>query len=138
MAGPDAVTVEVEFTPGVWTDLTQWVDFSQPGTIHFGRATPFDTPQPGALSGLVLDNTDGRFTPLRQTLADGITAHPYWPNVVPRKRIRVAYVVRRCSTPGNRASRSRRPRTTTGCLMCRCWARSHSKRPWTIPSTTGR
>jgi len=39
------------------------------------------------LDGLRLNNTDGRFTPLSQVLTDG-SAHPYWPNVLPRKRIR--------------------------------------------------
>lgn len=90
---PDSVTVEVEFTPAVWTDVTAYVDFTQPMSIHIGRSTPFSTSPPGSLSGLVLINEDGRFTPLRQVLADGTTVHPYYPNVVPRKRIRVAYVI---------------------------------------------
>jgi hypothetical protein len=30
---------------------------------------------------------------MRQTLADGVTVHPYYPNVVPRKRVRYSYFV---------------------------------------------
>lgn len=92
MAQPDSVTVEVEFTAGVWTDVTTYADWSTAGQTRFGRTSPFSPAGPGNLS-LTLANDDGRFTPGRQVLADGTTTHPYYPNVVPRKRIRVAYVI---------------------------------------------
>jgi hypothetical protein len=92
MAMPDSVTVEVEFTAGVWTDVTIYLDGRAGGSTNFGRTSPFGTVAPGSLT-LTLANEDGRFTPGRQVLSDGVTPHPYYPNVVPRKRIRVAQVV---------------------------------------------
>jgi hypothetical protein len=93
MAKPDSMVVEVEFTAGVWTDVSQWVDWTAGGSTKFGRQSPFSVPSPGTLTNLPLANDDGRFTPHRQVLADGVTVHPYWPNVLPRKRIRLSYVI---------------------------------------------
>lgn len=85
-----SLVVEVEFsTPFVWVDVTPWVDFSAGGSLHIGRLTQFDAPGPGTFQ-ITLDNTDGRFSPLCQTLNDG-TPHPYYPNVLPRKRIRFSW-----------------------------------------------
>lgn len=92
MPAPNSVKVEIEFTDGVWTDVSAYLELGPGATIRYGRTSPYSAPQSASCT-LTLDNTDGRFTPLRQTLADGTTAHPYYPNVVPRKRLRVSYVV---------------------------------------------
>lgn len=91
MALPDSHFLEVEFTAGVWTDVTAYTDGVLGAQTQYGRTTQYGAPQAASL-GITLDNTDGRFTPLRQTLKDGVTPHPYWPNVLPRKRIRWGYV----------------------------------------------
>jgi hypothetical protein len=75
--------VQVEFTAGVWTDLTSRWDAAQPVSITVGRSDTDEAPQPGRLSGLVLDNTDGALTV-------GNTASPYAPNVTSGKRIRLS------------------------------------------------
>ena len=93
MAMPTSVTVEIQFgASGVWTDVTAYLDGSAGGSTRFGRSSPFNTPSPGTLT-LTLVNDDGRFTPGRQVLSDGVTPHPYYPGIVPRRKIRVAYVV---------------------------------------------
>lgn len=79
------VVVEVEFTAGVWTDVSARVDLEQPFTIRGGRSDAFSDVGPTALSGLVLRNTDGAFTP-------GNAASTYYPNVKRNKRIRVKVV----------------------------------------------
>ncbi len=88
----DALGVEIEFTPGAWTDVSDYLDGTAGGTVRFGRTSPFSPPSVGTLT-LTLANDDGRFTPERQLLSDGVTPHPYWPNVIPRKRIRVSTVI---------------------------------------------
>jgi hypothetical protein len=88
---PDSHFLEVELTAGVWTDITAYIDAGAGGTIQYGRSTQYGPPN-AATFQITLDNADGRFTPLRQTLSDGTTAHPYYPNLTPRKRIRFGYV----------------------------------------------
>lgn len=88
---PDALFVEIEFLTDVWTDVSTYVVWTSGGSTGFGRSSPDGAPQPGSFE-CVLDNTDGRFSPNRQTLVDG-TAHPYWPNVKPRRRVRYGYSV---------------------------------------------
>lgn len=92
MAAP-LVSVEVEFTAGVWTDVTPWWDAGRPVTITTGRSSERDRVEPGRLSGLMLDNTDGRFTP-------GNASSPYWPGVRSGARIRVG-VVLDATAPGD-------------------------------------
>jgi hypothetical protein len=90
---PPGQKLEVEFTAGVWTDVT--ADWDAPGgplSIHIGRADKYSQPSPGSMT-FTLDNHLGKYTPQRQVLADGVTAHPYWPNVVPRKRVRYSYTI---------------------------------------------
>jgi hypothetical protein len=90
---PAIQQLEVEFTAGVWTDVT--ADWDAPGgplTIHVGRGDRYSQPSPGSMT-FSLDNHLGKYTPQRQVLADGVTAHPYWPNVVPRKRVRYSYTI---------------------------------------------
>jgi hypothetical protein len=90
---PAGQKLEVEFTAGVWTDVSQYVDLATSGvTITRSRSSQFSQPPPATLNCNLI-NSDGRFTPNRQVLADGVTAHPYWPNVVPRKRVRVSYTI---------------------------------------------
>jgi hypothetical protein len=83
------VKVEIEFTDGVWTDVTTYVEsdiqISRPRTSVFSPVGP-------ASCSFTLNNPDGRFTPQRQVLTDGATAHPYYPNVQPRRRVRVSYL----------------------------------------------
>ncbi len=87
--------LEIEFTAGSWTDVSAGTDvetlFAQL-QIHYGRTSQFSQPGPGSMS-CTLKNPLGRYTPQRQVLTDGVTPHPYWPNVVPRKRIRFSYTV---------------------------------------------
>jgi hypothetical protein len=82
--------VEVEFTAGVWTDVSADVDLSAGINIRYGRTSEFSDPST-ATCDLQLANHLGRYTPFSQLLADGVTVHPYYPNVVPRKRVRVAF-----------------------------------------------
>jgi hypothetical protein len=91
---PTALMMEVELTaPGVWTDITvdvQWETGVQIGSA--GRTSEFSATQPRTMS-FDLDNQLGTWTPKRQTLADGVTPHPYYPFLLPRKRVRYSYFV---------------------------------------------
>jgi hypothetical protein len=80
---PTGLQVDIEFTAGVWTNVTTYVRSAPPISIKYGRTTPFDVPQVASCA-LVLDNADGRFTPHN-------AASAYWPNVMQRKRLRVTY-----------------------------------------------
>lgn len=90
---PTSEMVEVEFVAGTFTDVSADVELQEGLTISsFGRSTEYGTTQSRVLT-LTLDNHLGKYTPNRQTLADGVTTHPYYPNVIPRKRIRYSYFV---------------------------------------------
>jgi hypothetical protein len=84
---PAGQKLEIEFTPGVWTDVTADVDFAAGIPITRGRNSVASQPSVGSMV-FQLDNSTGKYTPLRQVLADGVTAHPYWPNLLPRLRCR--------------------------------------------------
>lgn len=74
-------TLEAEFTPGVWTDITSRLALSRQAlTIRQGRATEFDEIGAGALS-CVLFNDDGALMPENPS-------SPYAPNWVEGIRIR--------------------------------------------------
>jgi hypothetical protein len=83
---PAGEKVEVEYTAGVWTDVSG-DSMDDPFTIQRGRTSEFSQPSTGQLSGLRLKNTNGQYTPLSQILVDG-TANANYPNIAPRKRIR--------------------------------------------------
>lgn len=89
---PSGLAVHIEFVAGTWTDVTADVDARQAISWRVGRTSPFAAPSPAMIS-VVLDNTRGDYTPQRQLRADGVTPHPYWPNVDVRKRIRISYTV---------------------------------------------
>jgi hypothetical protein len=77
------VGVEIAFatTPFVtptWTDVS---DFVMSGDVTRGRTTELDKIRAGQCS-LVLSNEDRRFDPTH-------TAGPYWPNVLPMRRLRI-------------------------------------------------
>lgn len=82
---------EIEFTPGVWTNVTADVDQSiSTISLRFGRSSEFSAPQVAEFT-VALRNFDkatgvptGKYTPRSQ-------ASPYWPNIQPRKRIRYSY-----------------------------------------------
>jgi hypothetical protein len=82
--------VEVAFTSGystaaasrVWTDVTGYVEAKNPFTITRGRQDDRSAVTPSTLSGLVLNNTDGRFTP-------ELTTGTNYPNVKKGRPIRV-------------------------------------------------
>jgi len=86
MAAP-SVTVEIEFTAGVWTDVTSRVDMETGITINGGRPDVFSQPGPTVMT-LTLTAApasgvpDGAFVPNNP-------ASTYWPNVKRNKRIRV-------------------------------------------------
>ena len=65
----------------VWTDVTDYLVTSAGISITRGRSDARASIDPGRLA-LTLDNADGRFT-------WGNAAGAYYPNVIPRKRIRV-------------------------------------------------
>lgn len=88
---PNAVTVEINVN-GAWIDVTQWADWSAGASTRYGRTSPYSGPQP-AMFGMTFVNDDGRFTPKRQVLVDGVTAHPYYPYLIPRMPIRFSYTV---------------------------------------------
>jgi hypothetical protein len=71
----------------VWTDVTADMDHRVGYSIHVGRTSPQQQPQPSS-STVPLRNPTGKYTPGLQVLSDG-TAAPYWPNVVQRKRLRI-------------------------------------------------
>ncbi|GAA0189810.1 hypothetical protein GCM10008944_01670 [Cytobacillus oceanisediminis] len=85
---PD-VKVEIAFNAGyntpeasrVWTDVSQWVELNQLIKIERGRSDEIAETDPNKLE-LVVDNSDGRFTPKRAT-------SPYYPNVKIGRPIRV-------------------------------------------------
>jgi hypothetical protein len=64
----------------VWTDISAYLDVQAGVKINRGRSDEFSDVSPGSM-GLTLKNADGRFTM-------GQTSGPYYPNVVPGKRIR--------------------------------------------------
>jgi hypothetical protein len=75
---PDYIAVEIEFTPGVWTDVSEDVDAVE---IAVGRAGATDTAQPGTLA-FSLDNSAGTYTPDNPLSA-------YYPDVVEGRAVRV-------------------------------------------------
>ena len=79
MARPTGEKVEIEFTPGVWTDVSADVRGSRV-SVKYGRTSEFSDPVVAELS-LELDDLQGYYT-VRNA------ASPYYPNVQPRKRIR--------------------------------------------------
>jgi hypothetical protein len=81
---PDGVTVEIEFTASVWTDVTAYVSAESKVTGRFGRSTEFDDVGPSTCT-LVLRNDDGRFTP-------DSAGSPYYPDVIEGRRIRVTVI----------------------------------------------
>jgi len=90
MAAP-TIKVEVAFEDNpenalpVWSDVTEFVRAETGVSITRGRADEFSEIQPGRLT-LTLDNTAGEFT-------YGNAASPYFPYVIPYRRIRVSVYV---------------------------------------------
>ncbi len=84
---PPGPGILIEFTPNVWTDVTADADDMSGFSIKFGRTSEFTAPQIGTMTGPLLNNMTGKYTPGSQVLKDG-TANPNYPNVVPGKRIR--------------------------------------------------
>lgn len=80
---PAGIQIDIEFSAGVWTNVTQYVKSTEGVSIKLGRTSEFTQPQVATCS-VVLDNRTGNFTPLN---AGGA----YYPNVKPNKRIRVSY-----------------------------------------------
>lgn len=80
---PTSITVAIEFTAGVWTDVSSSVKGNSI-EIRVGRQDAASDSQPGTLA-LDLDNIDGTFTPDNPLST-------YYPNFVEGKRIRVQVV----------------------------------------------
>ena len=78
----DEVTAEIEFTPGVWTDVTGDVQVNVDVTIHHGRNSVLESVGPGTAS-FTLDNRAGAYTP-------GHPGSPHYPNIRPNVRVRIA------------------------------------------------
>lgn len=68
-----------------WTDISRYVNTAQGVTITRGAADELSDTQPGTAT-LVLDNSDGRFTP-------GNSSSPYYPYVRRNAPIRIAVAV---------------------------------------------
>lgn len=75
---PTTPKVEIEFTAGVWTDVT--ADVQPEYHVRYGRSSEFSTAQTATFD-FVLDNLAGNYLP-----KNGASA--YYPNVIPRKRVR--------------------------------------------------
>lgn len=79
---PD-VTVEMAFDSGfktpaasrTWTDVSDYVELDRGFTVTWGRSDERSTADANQLTGLVLDNSDGRFT-------SGLASGPYHPLLV--------------------------------------------------------
>lgn len=90
MAAPLQIAVHVAFSSGYktpaadrgWTDVSQYVEAQSDITITYGRNDEFSTTDANRLTGLMLDNRDGRFT------LDN-PASPYYPFVLVGRPIRV-------------------------------------------------
>lgn len=81
MTAFSSTTLEIEFTAGVWTDVTSRLAMRvAPLRIRMGRPTEYDDVAAGTLT-CALFNDDGALMPDNQGSA-------YWPNVVEGKRIR--------------------------------------------------
>ena len=78
----EPVTVDIEFTAGVWTDVTSDVLVNSGVTIHHGRNSVLESAGPGTAS-FSLSNWSGDYTP-------GHPGSPRHPNVRPNVRIRIA------------------------------------------------
>lgn len=86
---PPDVTVEVAFNSGVrdtpagrvWTDVSDYVELDQEIGITGGRPDEKSAAEPNTMS-LVVDNSDGRFSP-------GYSSGAYYPNVKIGRPIRV-------------------------------------------------
>lgn len=99
MAGrPTSYKVTIEFVAGTATDVTADVSMSSIDISTRGRTSPYGTTQASQLT-LTLRNDascsfgEGAYTPGREVLADGVTAHPFYPNVTVRKKITVSYFI---------------------------------------------
>lgn len=73
---------EIEFTSGVWTDVSEWVAADVESVGSFGRPTRFEDVAASTWD-TTLRNSDGRFTP-------GNPNSPYYPNVAKGKNVRVS------------------------------------------------
>lgn len=76
---PTTPKVEIEFTAGVWTDVSADVRGSEI-SVRYGRSSEFSAPQTATMD-FVLDDLSGNYTPKN---AQG----SFYPNVIPRKRVR--------------------------------------------------
>jgi hypothetical protein len=89
---PSGLKAEIEFVAGTWTDVTADVDAMHTVSIQYGRSSAFTAPSVGTCN-FQLFNQLGTYTPFSQVLTDGVTANPYWPNIIPRKRVRFSMLV---------------------------------------------
>ena len=78
----EPVTIDIEFTTGVWTDVTEDVQVNAGVTIHHGRNSVLESVGPGTAS-FTLDNLAGDYTP-------GHPGSPHYPNIRPNVRVRIA------------------------------------------------
>lgn len=76
---PPTPKLEIEFTAGVWTDVT--ADVHPEYRVRYGRSSEFSSPQTATFD-FVLDDLAGSYRPKNG-------ASTYYPNVIPRKRVRL-------------------------------------------------
>lgn len=99
MSLPAGIKVEVGIgSAGAYVDVTADVVAESEISIRYGRGNQYDSPDAATMS-LTLDNSstcstgEGSYTPGRQVLKDGTTAHPYYPNIKTRVNVRVSYTI---------------------------------------------
>ena len=86
MGIPTSQKLEIEFTPGVWSDVSKSVAVSESVTItNRGKPNEFDEPGPAILE-FTLDNHSGNFTPDNPISI-------YFPNVQEDKRVRFTITI---------------------------------------------
>ncbi|CAB4173518.1 hypothetical protein UFOVP1183_45 [uncultured Caudovirales phage] len=83
MTYPANLKVELEFTAGVWTDVTSDVDSAAGITARFGRTSELSAPSIASCS-FTLVNTSGNYTPQ-------LAASAYYPNVKLYRRVRISF-----------------------------------------------
>ena len=89
MAYPTSVSVYIDFVTNAFTDAATWTNVTQwvcgPIEVRYGRDSQVGEFQPGTGRTTLLNN-DARFDPSN-------TSSPYYPNLTPRRRIKVESVV---------------------------------------------
>lgn len=85
-------------TAGAYVDVSADVDAMAGAGIRIGRTSEFAVPSAGTLQFTLINDVNcstgqGSYTPGRQVLYDGVTAHPYYPMIAVRVNVRLTYTI---------------------------------------------